>query len=435
MLAALALVLQLFIPLGSPAPPHWDGPGKVLLLPSQVTHSRLSPKRHSFTYSYLLAGIPIGFQGTAGGMVSVDDDNQRSPGRSSRWPFPLAKQTAWFTIDAADYLRRGHAPTPGLRGKLDQYLRTEGVDPTEYPHAYLITVPRALGCHFNPVSFWYLYDVNKQLKAMLLEVNNTFDERRMYFLQKTPDNTNGQSIFTQTFSKDMHISPFNPRPGIFNITTTDPLAPNMQGTGPLNVTITLYPSQTATERDEPKLIANLTSLSGSSGGIDPCGMTLAQKLRFLAGWWWVTLATYPRILLQAGVLWLWKGLKVWTRPEPLEGTLPRRPTKVERELEGVFRRWLQFVVEGARMWRGVEVRYRPAEGIDTQGGGEVVFRTPGAGKWVGCAGDWEVESVEVKVLTPAFYANFASYAGVGEAFAREMCDRRTIKVSRPVLFG
>ncbi|KAL2264724.1 hypothetical protein VTJ83DRAFT_7234 [Remersonia thermophila] len=437
---AIALVCWLFVTLRCPAWHAWDGPGKVLLFPSQVTHSRRSPKQHSFTYSYLLVGIPVGFQGTAGGLVSVDTDgNQQSPGRSSRWPFSLAKQTAWYAINAADYLQRGHAATPGLRGKLDRYLYGEGVDPAEYPHAYLITVPRALGCHFNPVSFWYLYDVGQQLKAMILEVNNTFDERRMYFLKKTSQNSNGHTVFAQAFLKDMHISPFNPRSGIFHLSTADPLSSTTQGTTQLDVTIALYPTRAAAERDRPKLIANLTSLPGSSRGIDPCAMTLAQKLRFLAGWWWVTLATYPRILLQAAVLWLRKGLKVWTKPEPLEGTLPRRPTQMERELEGVFRRWLRFVVEGAKTKGGVEVRYRPAEGIETPAGGGVVFRTPEARAWVGGGGGERegdmMERVEVRVLTPAFYANFVSYASVGEALAREVCDKRTIAVSRPVLFG
>jgi DUF1365 family protein len=47
----------------------------------------------------------------------------------------------------------------------------------------LITAPKLLGYSFNPVSFWYLYSADRKLSAMILEVNNTFDERHIYFLE------------------------------------------------------------------------------------------------------------------------------------------------------------------------------------------------------------------------------------------------------------
>ena len=52
---------------------------------------------------------------------------------------------------------------------------------------YLVTAPRFLGYAFNPVSFWYLYSEKMNLKAMILEVNNTFDERRLYLLRQTSE--------------------------------------------------------------------------------------------------------------------------------------------------------------------------------------------------------------------------------------------------------
>ncbi|RYZ78991.1 MAG: DUF1365 family protein, partial [Proteobacteria bacterium] len=44
---------------------------------------------------------------------------------------------------------------------------------------------------FNPVSFWYIYDGDAQLKYMILEVNNTFDERRLYLLR--PGSSDGMT--------------------------------------------------------------------------------------------------------------------------------------------------------------------------------------------------------------------------------------------------
>ena len=99
---------------------RWNGPGQTLLFPCQTSHSRIFPKKHSFSYSYLLVGIPVGFEGDAAGMVSVAATGK--PGRPS-W-LPMALCGSWFTVDAGDYLERGKSEL-GLRGKLDEYLQAQ----------------------------------------------------------------------------------------------------------------------------------------------------------------------------------------------------------------------------------------------------------------------------------------------------------------------
>lgn len=94
---------------------RWTGHGKVLLFPCKTTHSRLFPKKHSFDYSYLVVGIPVGWEGVSGGMVSL---------LSSEQPWFSRLRRGWFHIDPADYLHRGDRHL-GLRGKLDAYLRTQ----------------------------------------------------------------------------------------------------------------------------------------------------------------------------------------------------------------------------------------------------------------------------------------------------------------------
>lgn len=93
----------------------WTGHGRVLLFPSKTTHSRLFPKQHSFVYSYLVVGIPVGWEGGSGGMVSSTSSEQPWFSRLSR---------GWFHVDPADYLHRGDRHL-GLRGKLDAYLRSQ----------------------------------------------------------------------------------------------------------------------------------------------------------------------------------------------------------------------------------------------------------------------------------------------------------------------
>lgn len=99
-----------------------QGPGRVLLFPSRTTHSRMFPKRHSFSYSYLVVGIPVGWQGRAGSMVS--SGIERSQGALSWLSLKPNSRKSWFDIDAADYLERGNREL-GLRGKLDAYLKSQ----------------------------------------------------------------------------------------------------------------------------------------------------------------------------------------------------------------------------------------------------------------------------------------------------------------------
>ncbi|TKA63706.1 hypothetical protein B0A55_10384, partial [Friedmanniomyces simplex] len=150
------------------------------------------------------------------------------------------QQPGWFHVDSADFLDRGHEGST-LAEKLNAYLHTQGVTDRDYAFAYLVTAPRFLGYSFNPVSFWYLYDSDTELKYMILEVNNTFDERRMYLLKggevkgeemddgsDRPFNgagkTSKQLVFTDSWTKDFHVSPFNSRKGSYSLRATDPLA-------------------------------------------------------------------------------------------------------------------------------------------------------------------------------------------------------------------
>ena len=70
------------------------------------------PEKHSFKYSYLMVGIPVGWEGNSAGMISSANKDRRSfvPGL--------------YHVDPADYLERGYREL-GLRGKLERYLRSQ----------------------------------------------------------------------------------------------------------------------------------------------------------------------------------------------------------------------------------------------------------------------------------------------------------------------
>lgn len=393
----------------------WDGPGRPLLFPCKTTHTRFFPKKHSFEYSYLLVGIPIGWTGTAGGMISNDGNGTGVKG--------------WYNVNAADYLERGDGHI-GLRGKLDAYLKSQNIDASQYPYAYLVTAAKFLGYHFNPVSFWYLYSTEKRLAAIILEVNNTFDERRMYFL--TADNTaesaetsdkdslaegtedrqpNDPKPIRKTWKKDFHVSPFNSRKGAYSVIAYDPLSSNMEGRGPINCTINLISS-----KDHAKLNARIFS---NGDAIDPTEMTPFQKFKFLISWWWVGFVTFPRIVKEAAVLFFKRGLHVWYRPEPLRTSIGRHADKMETRLEPFFRRYLKHLVEELNY--PLIVKYIPSGIPDAKA--ELMMSSHNEKNLR------HVPRMIFKVLTPAFYSRFVHYAHDFEAIFTEMNDSETIWVS------
>ena len=89
---------------------------KPLVFPSRTSHARVFPKKHSFSFSYLLVGVPIGWQGSAGSFLSVDENGTAR--------VAAFRRGAWLSVKAADYLHRGYDPR-GLKGKLESFLKTQ----------------------------------------------------------------------------------------------------------------------------------------------------------------------------------------------------------------------------------------------------------------------------------------------------------------------
>ena len=106
----------------APSSPSDDFVAKPMIFPCRTSHTRLVPKTHSFSYSYLWVGIPVGWKGNVGGLLSAD-----APKMSSPWyrrVLSLNSGDAWHTVDGDDYLGRGHADG-GLHEKLHSYLQDQ----------------------------------------------------------------------------------------------------------------------------------------------------------------------------------------------------------------------------------------------------------------------------------------------------------------------
>ncbi|KAF3041303.1 hypothetical protein E8E12_004590 [Didymella heteroderae] len=383
------------------------------------------PKRHAFEYSYLQCGFPIipGGVDADGHDVATGTDQELGS-----W---------WLRIRAVDYLMRGNGKA-GFYGKLQTFMRQHNVDDDDWSYAYLVTAPRFLGYSFNPVSFWYIYDREHQLKKMILEVNNTFGERRIYLLNgtspstppQTPDSTHEadaaldmsigtKSRFTDLWMKDFHVSPFNSRKGSYALKAHNPF-PYVGFDKPMiDNTITLKSS-----KDHAKVVARLNCVGMP---LDPDQFSLFGAAWFISRWWWVGFVTFPRIVKEAGNLFYKRSLHVWFRPEVLTPSLGRLPTSQEVTIQQAFHDYLAHLVNTAqddfRIILHTTIPEIPKQNID-------LTRPPSGSA---------IKELEICILTPAFYSRFVHYAYTSEAFDRECIftdeRNRTCWISRPELLA
>ena len=71
----------------------------------------------------------------------------------------------------------------------------------------VLTYPRTLGTCFNPVSFYYAFDADGRLDAVVAEVTNTpWGQRHAYVLRADPRGASG--VLRGAHEKALHVSPF-----------------------------------------------------------------------------------------------------------------------------------------------------------------------------------------------------------------------------------
>lgn len=162
-------------------------PPTALLGFGQVRHIRLRPVRNAFTYGTYFLMLP---------MRSLQAHGPGALARN-RWA-----ALGFYDRDHGD----GRGPEQGgALAWLDALLHGEGIADAN-GEVWLHCYPRVLGFTFKPVSFWYCHraahDQGGALRAIVVEVNNTFGERHCYLLDAPHY---GQELRA---SKVFHVSPF-----------------------------------------------------------------------------------------------------------------------------------------------------------------------------------------------------------------------------------
>jgi DUF1365 family protein len=81
----------------------------------------------------------------------------------------------------------------------------------------LLTMPRVLGCAFNPISVYFCHRLDGRLAATVYEVSNTFGERHTYVVP-----ANDEPVQRQTADKQFYVSPFMDMAMTYNFVVRPP---------------------------------------------------------------------------------------------------------------------------------------------------------------------------------------------------------------------
>lgn len=160
-----------------------------------ISHRRFIPKGHAFRYRI--------------GLLYLDLDEQEAVLGLS----PLAGQSRFapFSFRESDYLKTFTSQGMRLIDAVRQQV-SEAIGHTPQGAVRLLTQVRSWGLAFNPVSFFYCFEADGQLAAILCEVTNTpWRERYHYVLPANADSAETAQHQHFAVAKAFHVSPFLPR--------------------------------------------------------------------------------------------------------------------------------------------------------------------------------------------------------------------------------
>lgn len=155
------------------------------LFEGTVMHARKRPKQHRLRYNVF--------------SMLVDLDELPKLDRT----FALFGYNRWAPLSFFDRDHGALADAP-LRPWVENHLSEAGLAP-DGGSIRLLCYPRVFGYVFNPLSVYFCYAATGQLRAILYEVCNTFQERHTYVI---PVQETGRTVVTQRCHKALYVSPF-----------------------------------------------------------------------------------------------------------------------------------------------------------------------------------------------------------------------------------
>jgi len=163
-----------------------------------VTHRRFKPKRHFFTYK------------TFSLLIDLKEIKN------------LSEKIKFFSYNRYNILSfydLDHGPRDG--SSLIKWAK-EALTKAEINIGSgtikLLCYPRFFGYVFNPLSIFYCYNENSQLKAILYEVKNTFNEQHTYVFPASPHS----NLILHKCDKKFYVSPFIEMKTFYNFRLLNP---------------------------------------------------------------------------------------------------------------------------------------------------------------------------------------------------------------------
>ncbi|KAL4876225.1 hypothetical protein BJY04DRAFT_223309 [Aspergillus karnatakaensis] len=409
---------------------------KPLLIPVNFNHTRLSPIKDKFANNFLLLGVPVGISCRVGNLLAIDDPSVQdvSPppggGDVGFWRRARAHLRCWFSVDAVRLLHRGEYGI-GLRGKLDSFLRDQNEDPTQWPHAYLLTVPKFLGFSRNVVSWWYLYNANLELDALILEINNSYFEKRNIFLRLKPSDsspepqtsfpthpeatyldpanlitslpsTSKSKFYSGTWHKTVFASPFEKVDGLVSQRMMDPLHPSSWSSNASFSNMTTL--------NETGVVRMVTRLTCAGPPIDPTTISTWDLLLFLVKWSVPGVFTTFEIISKALKIKFSGKMKMHKKPPVRTGSVGREITSLELKMESFFRSYLTHAVQNYP--GAVEVTYLPCRSFSNEK--IIIHSRAGYGK-----DPSTIKNLTIEPTDPGFYTRFPNYTSPRTALEEE----------------
>lgn len=158
----------------------------------QVMHHRFEPKVHRFEYNVYMF------------LLDLDEIDSIA----EKIAFISRNKFNLFSFFDKDHIHFPEDPSNGKKTVKDnilQFLCSKGIDNSE-GKIFLLTNMRTFGYVFNPVSFFYCYDKHGKPNCVVVEVCNTFMERKLYLLE---NNTFVDEKFSMQIPKLFYVSPYS----------------------------------------------------------------------------------------------------------------------------------------------------------------------------------------------------------------------------------
>ncbi len=247
-----------------------------------VRHRRFSPKHHEFQYQVFMMYLDTN---------EIDHVFSLSPLWSVKHFAPAQFKRSDFHIDSKNFKHKSKLENlPSIDESVRTTVKSLANIELTGPIRMLVNL-RYWGININPISTYYCFDArDEKLIAILAEVHNTpWNERHAYVI--TSDDFEKKQH--ASFSKEFHVSPFNPMAMKYNWHSTTP-----------SKTLALHIENW--KNDTKVMDATMT--------LQRTDINTKALNKILIQFPWMTVKILGGIYWQALKLW-WKGIPIFNHPQ------------------------------------------------------------------------------------------------------------------------